>query len=121
MKTWRIDVWASPGSAMKFSEGREGQDGWNEIRIYRERLEQLLLKHLFSSSKKNIYLLDSKTCIQLRFQRILKDFFKIKKFLGIQSRLLRNLKHSCGIQLGFSWFFNESNKILVFNWDFAQL
>jgi len=50
-------------------------------------------------------------CIGLRFQWILKDFFVLKKFCGIQSRFLRNVKHSCGIQLGFSRFCNESNKI----------
>jgi ribulose 1,5-bisphosphate carboxylase large subunit-like protein len=37
--------------------------------------------------------------IGLRFHKILKDFFMIKKSCGIQSRLLQKFNKSCGIQL----------------------
>jgi hypothetical protein len=37
-------------------------------------------------------------CIELRFQRILKDFFIITKSCGIQSRLLQKLNKFCDIQ-----------------------
>jgi len=43
-------------------------------------------------------LCQSKRCIELRFQRILIDFFMIRKSCGIESRLLWNLNKSCDIQ-----------------------
>lgn len=48
LKNWYLSF-TSPGSAMKFSEGRKWQDGWNEIRmyIYRERLEQTFIYFSF--------------------------------------------------------------------------
>jgi hypothetical protein len=50
--------------------------------------------------------------IGLRFQRILKDFLIIKKFCGIQSRLLQKLEKSCGIQLRQLRFFFNATKFL---------
>jgi len=48
----------------------------------------------------------------LGFEKILKDFFMMKKSWGIQSKLLFKLKKSSGIQLGFSRLLKQSLEIL---------
>jgi hypothetical protein len=62
----------------------------------------------------------SKLCIELRFQRILKDFFMMIKSCGIQSRLLQKLIKSYGIQLRQLRFFFQSNKICWYSIEISH-
>jgi len=68
----------------------------------------------------NYHICHYKGCIRLRFQRILKDFFKIKKSSGIQLRLLYNVNKSCGIQLRQSGFFCLGNKICWYSIEISN-
>jgi hypothetical protein len=59
-------------------------------------------------------------CIGLRFKWILKDFFMLKNFISIQSRLLLNQIKSFGIQSRQLRFFFQGNEIRCYSIEISH-